>query len=40
MKRVKQMNEMAASAPAVKNPLTSSADYSRMKQVAAGVKKK
>jgi predicted Zn-dependent protease len=38
--RVKQMNEMAANAPAVKNPIVSSADYSRMKQVAAGLKKK
>ncbi len=38
--RVKQMNEMAASAPAVRNPLVSSADYGRMKQVAAGLKKK
>ena len=34
------MNEMAASTPAVKNPLTSSADYSRMNQAAAGLKKK
>jgi len=38
--RVKQMNEMAANVPAVKNPIVSSADYSRMKQVAAGLKKK
>ena len=38
--RVKQMNEMAANAPAVKNPIVSSADYSRMKQVAAGLNKK
>ena len=38
--RVKQMNEMAANAPAVKNPIVSSGDYSRMKQVAAGLKKK
>jgi hypothetical protein len=34
------MNEMAANAPAINNPLPSSADYSRMEQVAAGVKKK
>jgi beta-barrel assembly-enhancing protease len=38
--RVKQMNEMAANTPAVKNPLTSSADYGRAKQLAAGLKKK
>ncbi len=38
--RVKQMNEMAANAPAVKNPIVSSADYSRMKQVAAGLRAK
>jgi beta-barrel assembly-enhancing protease len=38
--RVKQMNEMAASAPAMKNPLTSSADYIRAKQVAAGLRPK
>ncbi|MHB8910743.1 MAG: M48 family metalloprotease [Syntrophales bacterium] len=36
--RVKQMNELAANAPAVKNPLTSSADYSRMKQAAASLR--
>jgi beta-barrel assembly-enhancing protease len=36
--RVKQMNEMAASAPAVKNPLVSSADYSKAKQVVAALK--
>jgi predicted Zn-dependent protease len=38
--RVQQMNEMAASMPASKNPLTSSADYSRVKQIAAGMGKK
>ena len=38
--RVNQMNEMAANAPAVKNPIVSSADYSRMKQVAAGLRTK
>ena len=38
--RVKQMNEMAANAPAVKNPIVSSADYSRMKNVAAGLRTK
>jgi hypothetical protein len=32
--------EMAASAPAVRNPLTSSAEYGRMKQLVAGLKKK
>ena len=36
--RVKQMNEMAAAAPAVRNPLVSSADYSRAKQIAAALK--
>lgn len=38
--RLKQMNGMAANAPAVKNPLTSSAEYGRMKQVAAGLRTK
>ena len=38
--RLKQMNEMAANAPAVKNPIVSSADYGRMKQVAAGLRTK
>jgi hypothetical protein len=38
--RVKRMNEMAANGLAIKNPLACSADYSRMEQVAAGVKKK
>jgi beta-barrel assembly-enhancing protease len=36
--RVKQMNEMAAGAPAVKNPLISSAEYGRAKQIAAALK--
>jgi predicted Zn-dependent protease len=35
--RVKQMNEMAANMPAMKNPITSSQDYVRMKQLAAGL---
>jgi hypothetical protein len=34
------MNEMATSALAVRNPLTSSAEYGRMKQLVAGLKKK
>jgi len=38
--RVKQMNEMAANAPAVKNPLISSPEYGRVKQIAAGLHKK
>jgi predicted Zn-dependent protease len=38
--RVRQMNEMAANAPAVRNPLTSSADYGRVKQIAAGLRTK
>jgi hypothetical protein len=32
--------EMAVSAPVVRNLLTSSAEYGRMKQLAAGFKKK
>lgn len=36
--RVKQMNELAANAPAVRNPLVSTADYSRVKQIAAGLR--
>jgi beta-barrel assembly-enhancing protease len=38
--RVRQMNEMAANTPAAKNPLTSSPNYIRMKQVAAGLRRK
>jgi len=38
--RVKQMNEMAANMPAIKNPVISSPDYNRAKQVAAGLRKK
>lgn len=38
--RVKQMNEMAANMPAIKNPVISSPDYNRVKQVAAGLSKK
>jgi beta-barrel assembly-enhancing protease len=38
--RVKQMNEMAANAPAVGKPLTSSMEYSRAKQIAAGLRTK
>jgi beta-barrel assembly-enhancing protease len=38
--RVKQMNEMAANAPAIKNPISSSPDYNKMKQAAAGLRKK
>jgi len=38
--RVKQMNEMAASAPAVKTPLAFSPEYIRIKQVAAGLRTK
>jgi predicted Zn-dependent protease len=38
--RVKQMNEMAANMPAIKNPLTSSPDYNRAQQAAAGLRKK
>jgi predicted Zn-dependent protease len=38
--RVRQMNEMAAGTPAVKNPLLSSPDYTRAKQLAAGLRKK
>jgi len=38
--RVKQMNEMAANMPAIKNPVISSPDYNRVKQVAAGLRKK
>ena len=38
--RVKQMNEMAANTPAVKNPLISSPEYGRVKQIAAGLQKK
>jgi len=38
--RVKQMNEMAANMPAIKNPVIFSPDYNRVKQVAAGLRKK
>lgn len=38
--RVRQMNEMAENAPAMKNPIISSQDYVRMKQAAAGLRKK
>jgi beta-barrel assembly-enhancing protease len=38
--RVKQMNEMAANAPPMKNPIVSSADYGRVKQLAAGLRTK
>jgi len=38
--RVQQMNEMAANAPAMKNAVTTSPDYTRFKQVAAGLRKK
>jgi predicted Zn-dependent protease len=38
--RVKQMNEMAADIPAMKNPRLSSPDYNRVKQSAAGLRKK
>ena len=38
--RVKQMNELAANAPARKDPIVSSADYTRIKPVAAGLRTK
>jgi predicted Zn-dependent protease len=38
--RVKQMNEMAANMPPIQNPLISSPEYGRVKQVAAGLRKK
>jgi predicted Zn-dependent protease len=38
--RVKQMNEIAANTPATKNPRMSSPDYIRVKQSAAGLRKK
>ncbi len=38
--RVEQMHEMAAQTPPVKKPLTSSPEYSRAKQAAAGLRKK
>lgn len=37
--RVIQMNAMAANMPAIKNPVISSPDYNRAKQIAAGVRK-
>jgi predicted Zn-dependent protease len=36
--RVQQMREMAAAAPAVRNPVVSTAEYGRAKQVAAALK--
>lgn len=38
--RVKQMKEMAANMPATKAPVISTPDYSRAKQVAAGLRKR
>jgi predicted Zn-dependent protease len=37
--RVRQMNELAARIPAARNPLSSSVDYNRAKQTAAGLSK-
>jgi predicted Zn-dependent protease len=38
--RVRQMREMAVATPAAKNPLLTSPDYTRAKQLAAGLKKR
>ena len=38
--RVRQMNELAANTPAVGKPLTSSPEYGRVKQIAAGLRPK